>query len=130
MCRKILSSDIMPQEMMIEAKNWTISYTHDDQSILKLRFSCGRFRKMAQMPSMNAISMAKIEFPLAYVFVGARNAAQTVRIVETIYFFINRKTSIVWLTIIFVSFASYRDVECVKIICQTLISPLKLFTSQ
>lgn len=83
MCTSLLSPE-QGSLILEKARNWTIPFPHTDESIADLLSDCSRFREIAHFPTKPS-SKSEADFPLAYVFLGARNAAQTVRVFRSIY---------------------------------------------
>lgn len=84
MCQSILSSQNKSDKLFNDAKAWRITNPHNDTSMAHLLSNCTNFLNL--VPFANApASEEEAEFPLAYVLIGARNAAQTVRFLRMIY---------------------------------------------
>lgn len=77
-CDEILASDDISTPIFADGRTWTVPGAHTDKSMANLLSNCSEFRESVPFAT-KPVSKDEVRHPLAYVFVGARDAAQAIR---------------------------------------------------
>lgn len=83
----LLNSNLTEAEekaYLVHARKWNVPFPHTDDSVAEFLSNCTDFRLKVPFFTKPA-SRTESKFPIAYVILGARNAAQTVRLFRMIY---------------------------------------------